>query len=251
MAAVACMAGLLCVSATAQPGGGQGGGPGGFGLSPEAAAKAWEIQAAGVAKSLSLNPELSKKLLDAYKASRESLTKAAMAAFSSGGQTPGRGEEFRKMVTDERAKLETALKGFLTPEQTTTAIATLGTYDIRWDGMVNSIDGLGLDEKVKTDALNAVASYVVESGKMREAAAGDRDVIRTKGNELRSKLEAELAKILPAEQLTKLKELPGFRRGGSRPGGDRERGLQIPNGAAPGAAAPAPAPSTPPADAKK
>ncbi|NUM56012.1 MAG: hypothetical protein HUU46_20415 [Candidatus Hydrogenedentes bacterium] len=246
IAAVIGAAGLLGLSAIAQPPGGPGGLPGLPGM--EELAKAWEPQAATVAKSLSLDDAKTKQLTDAYKASREALSKAAIGQMAGGGQGGpggGRGEAYRKLITDERAKLDAKLKEFLTPEQTASALAVLGTYSIQWDGMVNSLNALGLDDKVKTDAMNAVAGFIGESGKAREAAAGDRDVVRQKMSELRSKLEADLGKILSAEQVTKLKEMPGFRqgRGGPRDGG-LGSGRPRPDALGQGA----PAPATPPAE---
>ena len=274
MAAAVFAAGLLCLPALAQ-----GPGGGGFGgIDPEQMAKAWGTQAASVAKSLSLNDEQSKKLLDAYTASRGSLAKSLMAgalptlpalpgapgATGTPGipgtpgtpGTPGgpgnaggaaRGESVRKAMTDERAKFETALKGFLDADQTSKAMAALGSFDFRWDMMVNSLDSLGLEDKAKAEAMGAVSSFVAESAKAREAAGGDRDAMRTKGMELRTKLEADLGKVLSADQLTKLKEMPGFRRGGGPggPGGERrERGGNREGGnAGSGGSAPAEKPS--------
>lgn len=254
-AAILCAAGLLCVPAFAQRQGG------GFGpqLSPEVAAKIWEMQAKTVAKDLSLNDDLTKKLVDAYKASRESLVKSVQEAMQGGGAPGGGpggpGEAFRKLMADERAKLSTAVGAFLNPEQTKSAVAVLGSFNMRWDGMVNAIDGLGLDEKVKGDALKAVESFVVESAKAREAAGSDQEAMRAKSAELREKLEADLGKILSAEQLAKLKESPGFRRGGPGGGGPggpggRLRGDRDGGAPAAGGAAPA-APSTPPAPGEK
>ena len=224
MAAVVGAAGLLGSNAIAQP----PGGPGGLGGLPamEEMAKAWDSQAATVARSLTLDDAKTKQLTDAYKASREALAKAAVSQMAGGGQSgpggSGRGEAYRKLITDERAKLDAKLKEFLTPEQATSALAVLGTYSVQWDGMVNSLNALGLDDKAKTDAMSAIAGYVTEAAKVREAAGGDRDVMREKMGELRSKLEAELAKFLAADQLTKLKEMPGFRQGR---GGPRDAGL--------------------------
>jgi hypothetical protein len=207
-----------------------------------------EAQSNSVAKSLSLNDEQSKKLLDAYKVSRESIAKAVQAAMAAGGGAGG-GAAFRELMTAERGKLETALKAFLTPEQATQASAILGSFNRGWDQMVNVLDGMGLEEKVKADAMKAVTGFVAESAKAREAAGGDRDAMRAKSQELREKLDGELGKILSADQLAKWKESTVFQRGG---GGRRDRG-DAPAAGAPAPGAPAPAagaPATPPAGAK-
>lgn len=240
VAAILCAAALLCVPALAQRPGGFGGG-----FNPEELAKAWGVEASSVAKSLSLNEEQSKKLLDAYKASRESLGKA-MADLRSGGSDGGGREAFRKAVTDERAKFETALKGFLDADQTSKVLASLGSFDLRFDLMTNSLAGLGLEEKAMADAMGVVSAYIAESAKAREAAGGDRDKMRETAKPLRDKLDADLGKILTAEQVAKLQELPGFRLGG--PGGGRQRDGEggRRGGGAPGGGAPAGVPPAPP-----
>ena len=157
----------------------------------------------------------------------------------------GGGGAIREVMTAERGKLETALKAFLTPEQATQAGSILGTFNPRWDMMVNALDGMGLEEKVKADAMKAVTGFVAESAKAREAAGDDRNAARAKTMELREKLDGELGKILSADQLAKWKESTAFRRGG---GGGARRDSP---GDAPAAGAPAAgAPSTPPAGAK-
>ncbi len=230
-AAVVCAAALLCVTASAQgPGGGPDGGPGAGvpngPLSPEQMGKAWEAQAAYVAKDLSFNGEQSKKLTDAYKAVRESFIKPSLDALGgrSGGPGGPGGEAFQKVATEERAKLQAALKGFLDEDQTTKAMATLGILSIRWDMMTSSLIELGLEDKAKADAMRAVTSYNVEASTLPEAAGGDRDAMRAKSTELRQKLEADLGKILSADQLTKLKEMPGFHRGRRSRGSDGSGG---------------------------
>ena len=262
-----CAAALLAMTATAQPPAAPaapaappkapaaaerpGGLAGLANLGPDVFAKAWDAQSAYVAKSLSLNDDLTKKLADAYKASRESLMKSTAGA----AQGANRGEAFRNAVSGERTKFETAVKGFLSGDQATKAVEGLGSFDMRWDMMVSSLLSLGLEDKVKNDAMGAVSSYVTETAKVRQAAGGDRDKMREESTKLREKLEADLTKILPAEKVAALKELPGFRRGGpggGPGGGGRQRGEggRADAPAAPAAAAPAaPAAAAPAAPA--
>lgn len=257
-AAFAFAAGLMAVSAWAQPPGGLPapggpggpggrGGVGGFGmLNTEDAAKVAAAQVKYIVGSLSLNEDQSKKLGEAYTAYRDGLRKR----FEGGGLVGG-GDALRTAMTEERGKLETAVKAFLSPEQTTTAVGLLSS-SFRWDGMVAGLNTLGLEDAKFNDAMKAVANFLTESNKAREAG-GDREAMREKSQALREALTGELGKILTPEQLTKLQEAPGFRQrgpgGGGAGGGSgvgrRERNNQD-------APAPAPtAPATPPAVGEK
>ncbi len=232
----ACMGALLCAGAVAQPGGGPGGGP----ASPEMAVKAQAMEATTVAQSLSLPEDKTVKLVDAYKAARESHMTAMRAVMK-----PGERPDFQAMqgVTQaEAAKFETAIKAFLKPEQAATAVAALGTFNRRWDRMVMTLDGLGLADKPKADAMKLVMDSVTESGKAMKAMTGstDRDALRIQQEKLRENLDAALAKVLSPEQLEKWKAETTMRGGGGRRGGP---------GFAPGAPAPKPEPAPAPASA--
>ena len=207
---------LCCIGAIAQPPA-----PGATPPSPEKMAKVWTMEAKSIAQSLSLSAELTTKLVDAYKAARESQMAAIRAK-----QTPGERPDFRQMMEvnqAEKAKLEAALKGFLNPEQTTKALATLGTFGRRWDPMVEALDGMNLDEKKKADAMKLVADAVAESDKAMQAAmaSGDRESVRETMTKLREKLDADMAKILSAEQMTKWTEATAMRGGRGRSGGQQ------------------------------
>ena len=230
----ACIGGLLCAGAMAQPGGGRGEGP----PSPEMMAKAHNLEATTVAQSLSLPADKTAKLLEAYKTARESHMTAMRAV-----QKPGERPDFQAMqgiTKAEAAKFEAAVKAFLTPEQTAAVTATLGTFNRRWDRMVLALDGMGLAEKPKADALKLVMENVAESGKAMQAAAGstDREAMRAQNEKMREKLDTEIAKVLSADQLTKWKAETAMRG----PGGGGRRGGPGNAPAAPAAPAPKPEP---------
>jgi len=232
----ACLLVLGCLGAVAQPPA-----PGGPGL--ERNDKAWEMEAKCVAQEIALSAELTTKLVDAYKTARDSYMTAAREAMGEGGQ-----RDYSKIIElnkTQAAKLETALKGFLKPDQTTKAMASLGTFNRQWDRMVTVLDGMKLDEKANTTAMKSVTEFVVESGKVRQAAVagGDFQSLREKTAPLREKLDADLAKVLSAEQVTKWKEETAMRRGGGGGGG---RGPGQPPAPPAPPAAPA-APAAPPA----
>ena len=217
-------------------------------LSPEETAKVTAAQVKYVASSLTLNEDQSKKLGEAYTAYRDGLRKR----FEGGGLSGG-GDAIREAMNEEKGKLETTLKGFLTPEQTTSTSALLAS-SFRWDGMVKALNDVGLDEAKHGEAMKVVATYLADSTKAREAAGGDREAMRAKGQELRDKLTADLGKILTPEQLAKLQEAPGFsmrRPGGGGAGGGGGVGRRDRNNQDAPAPAPGAAPAAPPAGGEK
>lgn len=195
---------LSCLGALAQP----------ARLDDATRDKVWAIEAGTVAKSLELSAEQTTKLKDAYKAARESQRKAIESAAT---QQQGGRRDFRKMMEvnqAEKAKLETAMNAFLKPEQTAKALATLGTFSRRWDPMVAELDGMKLEAKASDAAMKLVADYVAESEKARQAGMTTRDEgMRDQLAKLKDKLDADLAKILSAEQLAKWKEATAARGG--------------------------------------
>lgn len=205
---------LCCVGAVAQPPG-----PGGTRHAPEKNEKAWEIEAKTIAGTLELSAEQTPKLVEAYKAARESQM-AAIRAKMEEQQEGGRRnyQAYRKVNEAERAKLETALKAFLTPESTAKALATLGTFSRRWDPMVTVLDVMNLEKKARGEAMKRVATYVAESSKALQAAmaAEDFESMREQFRKRKEALDADLAKILSAEQTTQWKEATTMRRGGRR-----------------------------------
>ena len=191
--------------------------PGGPGapLSAEAATTAWESEAKTVARQLKLNAEKTAKLVDAYKAARASHRRAMEAKLGEGARPDAQNyAAMGEVATAERTKLETALKGFLTAEETQKAMATLGSFSRRWDQMTAVLNGMKLDEKVQAQAMDTVAAYVAESaaGMMTQPAPADREALRQKSQQAREKLDAEMAKILSPDQLAKWKESTARRR---------------------------------------
>ena len=223
---------LFSTSAFSQPPAGAPPAP----LSPEETAKIWALQAADVAKSIGLTPELSTKLTDAYKAARESYS-AAMDALRGQGQEARRDfGKMRELGVAEKGKFGEVLKGFLDADQTAKVLATLGSFNRRWDSMVSTLMGMGLDEASMSKAMGLVTGYVAESDKIMQGVTegGDFQAVREKAQALREKLDTDMATVLSAEQMTKWKEATAMR--GRQP--------RLPGGApAPGAPAPAPKPA--------
>ncbi len=199
---------LGCVAAMAQ------GGPPSI-ANPD---QVWEGEAKAVAKDLSLSAEQTGKLVEAYKAARVSHQTAMREKMSQrqGGRPDFSG--FVAIADAEKAKLETALKGFLNADQTTKAMAILGTLSRRWDSMVAVLDSMGLDEKTKAAAMKVTMASAIESeAMMRSAMSGqDRGAMRDKFLETRNKLNAEMAKVLNPDQMAKWNEAMSAQRGGRR-----------------------------------
>lgn len=222
-------------------GGGGGGQPRPAALAPEKAKAAWELEATGVAKRLGLSDDQAKAVVKAYAEARESHNAAAeklrkeaadkrakdAGNDGSDGNTPGggRGAEQRKAMEDmnaaERAKLHRALSGTLSADQTTKAVASLGTFNPIWDRMVDVLAGLHLEGAKQQDSLNAVEDFIVAQTKaIQSGAGGDREAAQAARQEARQKLVDSLKKTLSEEQINKIEEAlrAGGGRGG-RPGG--------------------------------
>ncbi|MCC6677097.1 MAG: hypothetical protein IT436_08130 [Phycisphaerales bacterium] len=202
-------------------------------LSPEKAKAAWELQASGVAKHLGLDADKTKSLTKAYIEARESHTAAsdklrqeAMEKMRDAGNDPqaARGADMMKAMEDlntaERAKFEKALAGTLNPDQTTKALASLGSFNRQWDTMVDNFAGFGLEPAKQQEGLQAIEQYVVAAAAAR---TGDRDTMRTAMQEARTKLLDSMKKILSDEQFAKFEAsfAPGGRGGPGGPGGGR------------------------------
>ncbi|HVZ93126.1 MAG TPA: hypothetical protein VG797_01305 [Phycisphaerales bacterium] len=212
------------------PGGGPGMGMMGPQLSPEASKAAWEAEAKGVAASLGLDAKQTSALIDAYAAARLSHT-AAMDALRKKlmeeGDDAGGGRErmtemreaFEKLNTTEKGKLERAIKDATSPEQAKKAMEPLGTFSRQWDGMVDAVLGLKLDEAKQAETLKAIEKYVAATGKaMSGGADADRDARRLAMTEARDALNDSLKKTLNEEQLKKVQDTMG-RGGRGGPGG--------------------------------
>ena len=212
---------VLPFSASAQPGGG-----GRNQLSAEKREAAWALQAQGVAKELGLSEEQAGKLVEAYKASRESLNTAMREAFAGGGGGGGGGrgaeamQQMRELNDKERAKLKEQVAAFLDEAQTEQALVSLGTFNRRWDVLVDATANLKLEPEKQQQALQAISTYVVAADKaMREAlASGDRAGIRG-GGPAAEALDAEMAKLLTPEQMSEWKAATPMRGPGGGPGG--------------------------------
>jgi hypothetical protein len=214
-------------------------------LSPEKAKAAWELQATGVSKRLGVKAEQTTAVVKAYSEARtthdaaadklrEDLMKKARDAGGDDNQRPGRGgmgPEAMKAMEDlnkaDRGKLEKTLGSTLTPEQTTKAVASLGTFNRQWDTMADAVAGFKLEAGKQQTALDAIEDFVVAQAKARGGGPdADREAMRTAMQESRTKLTDAMKKVLTAEQFTKFQE---SMRGGGRPGGGRG-----PDGGGPG-----------------
>lgn len=232
-------------------GGGQGQGMGRpSALSPEKSKAAWEMQATSVSKQLGLDADKTKAVVKAYTEAREGQTAAynklrdeAMQKLRDGGAPGGEGganggrmaemnKAFEDLNTQERGKLEKSLTAAgLTSDQTTKAVASLGTFNRSWDVLVDTVSGFGLEAAKQQEAFKAIEHFVVASG---QASTADLEARRTAMTEARTKLMDSLKPILNDEQLSKVESAfgPGGRggRGGGPGGGGRGGDGERPRG---------------------
>jgi len=191
----------------------------GLQMTPEEAQAAWTLEASHVAGKLGLSKEETTKLVDEYKKVRESYSaavrKAMEEAMASGVDTGDRQairaamREIQEKITKaETEKFAKALGAFLDKEKTKKAVTQLGSFSGSLDRMVNVIAGLKLDKAKQAEALDLVNAYVVESSAARDKAmaGGDFESMRTVFQELRTKLNEAMAKVLSEEQLAKWTE---------------------------------------------
>lgn len=192
---------------------------GGPELAPEKAEAAWKLQAECVAKELGLSKENAEGLVNAYKAARKTYQEGVRALFEEeGGDRSSRYEAFRKLRDKERGKLEEALKGILKEKQVAQAMASLGTFDRRWDRYVDTLAGFELGDEKLSKALVLVNQSVADADKvMREALASeDRESMREKRRELKEKLDTALAAVLSEDQQAKWSEATASQGPGGR-----------------------------------
>ena len=118
----------------------------------------------------------------------------------------------QKMDKEAREKLEASLKGVLDEKQMVQAMASLGTFNGRWDQYVRIVVGFQLKEKKQDNVLRILNQWNIDLVRaMREEGAADQDwdwlmknqaLIQAKQASIKKDLDAALAKALSTEELT-------------------------------------------------
>ncbi len=207
MFAVAC---LVSVDAMAQRGGG-------IQISQEKLDEAWKAQATEVSRGFKLDTEKIAKVVEAYKASRESQAEQVQELFSGGQRGPGMFQEMQEINETESGILKENLMKFLSEKESETAATSLGSFNREWDRLVVTVLAFKLEPEKQTKALELIAGYVVESNKARAEAIAAQDFqsLRTASEELRGMLDMSIASLLSAEQIETWKtETQRRQRGG-------------------------------------
>ena len=189
-------------------------GRGGPGLSPEKAEAAWKLEAECVAKRLALATKETEGLVKAYGAARKSHQEAMeKLAAEAGEDRRARFEAYRELTKKERGKLTEALKGLLKEDQIAQAMASLGTFDRRWDRYVDLLAAFELGDEKLSKALALVEQSVIESNKARREAMATQDweSMRETRRTLKEKLDTALAEVLSEEQQAKWSEATAHR----------------------------------------
>ncbi|MBX3357302.1 MAG: hypothetical protein KF745_02630 [Phycisphaeraceae bacterium] len=218
----------------------QGGGPQGAGgprqaMSPEKAKAAWELEAQSVAKKLGLSENETAALVKAYTQARESHNAATQAlreraregGGGEGGDEGGRGRmregmrELQELNAAERTKLEKSLGSSLSPEQTQKAVAVLGTFNRRWDQMVDTIAGFNLEGAKRDQALDAIEEFVTAQAKAMPGPGANREdidpeALRKTMQESRQNLTTALKPVLSEDQMKQFETMLNPRGMGGR-----------------------------------
>ena len=169
---------------------------------PGITVKACEVEGTMVAQALGLSTPQTAKLIDAYRIAREGvmIARAQLAQYM--------GVDYvyiRKSIQEERVKLETEMKKFLTPDQTKNAIVLLGSFSRRWDTMAMVIDGATLSPQSRADATKRFLRFVAECDNVMQEAEDENtyEAARQKVGELKKILDADMAAIFSPEQMVK------------------------------------------------
>ncbi len=224
---VALLAVVVFAAAIAEAqGGGRGGGPR---LSPEQLDAAWTLEAQGVSKDIGLNDGDTAKVVAAYKTSRTSHQKAMDDLTATGERGPGMFQQMQDIAIAERAKLAAELETAIGKEKADKAVAVLGTYGRGWDRLVDTLASFKLEPAKQSAGLTKIAEHIVEVDKAQQDAFASFDMegLRAASQESKSRLDAAMADILSAEQLTVWNERTargGGRGGPGGPGGPGGRG---------------------------
>lgn len=224
------------------------GGGGGGQMNTEKSKAAWEAQATGVAKRLSLNEEQTKGLVKAYQEARESYNTESQKAREEamkkmredreknkdkqGEENPrrGMGQEMQKAIEEvtkkEREKFEKAIPGSISGDQRTKVIASLGTFARNWDGLSDTMIGMKLEGEKLQKTADAIEDYVMAVHKLRPAGGqgneddSAREKIRTEMESAQKKFVETIKGFLSEEQVKKFDDATKQgARGRGGPGG--------------------------------
>lgn len=216
---IAVAAGLaLCFAALTDAAGQRRGGFGGPQLSPEKAEAAWKYQADSASIAIKVDSkELAGKLHEAYVAVRKSQQEAMGELRSNTERGPGMFQAFQELNRKERAKFSETLSSFLSKEQTTQAMVSLGTFSGTWDRYVDVLTGFDLERKGLHSGLSLLLTHTIDSEKARSEAIANMDFegMRSMRQELKAKLDTDLAGLLSEDQLAEWTDrTPARGRGG-------------------------------------
>lgn len=209
-------------------------------LTAEKAEAAWKWQAVTVAHDLKLEQADADKLTETYISARKKMNDAMeqfrkeMRERREKGEGQGEGGQRergqrggagnRELMQNARTNLEASFSSMLSAEQTSRAMASLGTFSAQWDRMVDSLAGMSLETESLHGAIAATNAYMASMSKVRES--GDRENMREAMRSMRERLNEDLAKVLSEEQMESMRASLGGRggMGGQRParGGDRQ-----------------------------
>jgi len=201
-------------------------------LAPEAQETAWSWQARGIAHDMQLDEATTDKLVVAYVDSRKTLGEKVKAEAQSARKARGKkeggnppearerersragAEATRAMADAARTELNASIGAFLSPEQTTKAMESLGAFGRQWDRMVHVAITMEPPVTEPYAALTAIANYNRTTHALR--GKGDREQMRDDVKTAREQLKKELATVMTTEQLEQFDKATRLRRGPAR-----------------------------------
>jgi hypothetical protein len=160
----------------------------------------WTIQAQGVADELGLSKDKRLKLIKIYEDARLSQREEVKKLPEETDRVKARAAT-QQVNVKERAKLEAALKGIVTAEQSAKILPVLGSFNNRYDSYVAALAEFKLDNKKMSQGLKLIVEYTLAYDKARaEAAASGSNFSANTGRELKEKLDAGITPLLSTEQ---------------------------------------------------
>lgn len=177
-------------------------------ITREERTSAWKAQAAGVAKSLTLNEAATTTLVDAYVAARGPVQDLVDQVEGKGEDIHKHLKEYRSLTRTERGKLEQAITPALDEAQRATAMKSLGTFSRQWDRAIHTLSAFTLEGEKQDLAFAAVTTYAEEIDTARSEAMmeGDAKGMMAKFGVAREKLDAAMAALLSSEDLARFQE---------------------------------------------
>jgi len=200
-------------------------------ITPEKAKAAWALEATGVARRVGAREDQIASVVKAYSEAREAQLKGlrkhqdttikeAVTARDA-GDGRSKGDIFDRSISllmkgindiqiSDRENLQRELAGTLSADQTTRAMASLGTFDIDWDAMADAVADLDLGAIKQQEALNTIEDFVISDSKLFPILSGGSDyatmeAASKESRRVSKRLDEAMKAMLTDEQFARFK----------------------------------------------